>query len=284
MGVYDTKIMMKLSVFIFVVAAFMHHGRAVKVQKMNVIMETHELWSRMDEPSSLKCYYWLDSGDDLPVRIIWKVGDGPRNNKILATCTDFTKQKGKCDQIITNNKDLSVSMKDMMVQLQFDKIQTGDDRNYWCEVQIEDTKHHQLGSDQASTVIRISQQSLPKFHIVITDKSYHQVKLGDDVVLTCTCEGYHCDDVIWYKGPTYNDEYKLVYSKTIGGSSGPNTLQEQAYDGWMGRTSLEGNSLKIEGILPQDNGRYWCEVRSSQFYGIGEWATDASSTTIDIIH
>ena len=39
----------------------------------------------------------------------------------------------------------------------------------------------------------------------------------------------------------------------------------------------------IENLQDSDAGKYWCELRSSSYYGIGEWATDAKSMILDVL-
>uniref|UniRef100_H2Y673 chitinase n=1 Tax=Ciona savignyi TaxID=51511 RepID=H2Y673_CIOSA len=56
-----------------------------------------------------------------------------------------------------------------------------------------------------------------------------------------------------------------------------------AYGVWKDRATLDKNSLIIKGLNESDAGRYWCEISSSGFYGLGETATDAKSTLLEVL-
>ena len=65
----------------------------------------------------------------------------------------------------------------------------GDDRNYWCEVDLEnDESTNEFGFDSASTVLRIfdSGDGLPKFHTVVVDKATNKATIGSSVTLSCS--------------------------------------------------------------------------------------------------
>jgi len=255
--------------------------------KMNIVMEYQEVWSYLGTPSTIKAYYWLDSGLDMPIQVTWKVGDGLMESAMIATCTNFTRQQASCESLDVTDKKYAVTMIDMMVALQISNVELGDDRMYWCEVSIQDGGEFKF--DAASTVMRIhdtEDQSLPKFHQVNTVKSLLQATEGGKITLDCSCDGSHCDDVLWYKGPlkrgNRKDAYEFtpVYSKIQSSELLQHPTDYQAYGDWVGRTQLKGNSLEISELKESDGGRYWCEIRSSNQYTIGEWATDASSVVL----
>lgn len=57
------------------------------------------------------------------------------------------------------------------------------------------------------------------------------------------CEGSHCDDVVWYKGPDNQGSYDLIFTRKSGSRATP--IQFQAYGRWIGKTSLQGTSNQI---------------------------------------
>lgn len=56
----------------------------------------------------------------------------------------------------------------------------------------------------------------------------------------CKGNGYHCDDVNWYKGPANGDDssYKLVYTRTT--HYKPTPTEYKAHNEWVDRATLVG--------------------------------------------
>ena len=60
------------------------------------------------------------------------------------------------------------------------------------------------------------------------------------LVIRCD-NGYHCQDVVWFKGPTdpAASTYDMVYTRTT--HSKPTPTEYKAYGEWLERASLTGN-------------------------------------------
>lgn len=80
----------------------------------------------MNQPVSLECYYWLDSGADYPVTITWKAGSSPKDSIELIKCSGFTKERGECASLQVADEEeqnrLSFLYSDMMTTLHISSV------------------------------------------------------------------------------------------------------------------------------------------------------------------
>nr|ADO85851.1 VCBPC6 [Ciona intestinalis] len=254
-------------------------------QEVDVTLTFEEVTGYLGNSATLECDYTISSGQDLPVTVTWKQGDGPRYAEEIFTCTGYTKEDKSCvNAQVTKIEYLNrIQIANSSPSLVFTKIEAEDNHNYWCQVAIEGSNMGEEQVDMKSVVLRVrGGHESPKMHSVTIEANSVGVE-GADIQLDCDCTGSHCDDVAWFKGPTNDQhtEYDMVYTRTSG--SRPMPTQYVPYGDWKGRASLSGDSLVITGLKASDAGRYWCEMRNAAMYGIGEVATDAKSTVVEII-
>jgi len=67
--------------------------------KINFPSQVEEIFAELGYATQLFCQYSLSSGEDRPVTVTWKVGDGPRFATPIFVCTGWTHTFKTCTSV-----------------------------------------------------------------------------------------------------------------------------------------------------------------------------------------
>lgn len=247
-----------------------------------VFVQDDEISAPMNAVAVLPCEYFLCPKSEIKVKVTWKVGVDPTTAKRVVTCEGYDPANGGCDQMRIDDPGFEGRVG--MVQsdspsLTIFQVAASDNHNFWCQVQTGDNR--ELGSDMKSVVLRVrdSPDERPKFNHVSLQQNLIKASVGETVTLDCSCTGYHCEDVSWYKGPTneWGSSFTNLYTKRTHFRDDPEIIVNEM---WKDRISVDGYRLTLTGLRETDAGRYWCEAKGSGYYALGETGTDAKSLVL----
>nr|XP_039267243.1 uncharacterized protein LOC120342472 [Styela clava] len=237
----------------------------------------------LGETAVVPCHFKICPTTGKQVTVTWKVGMNPSTATRIAKCANYDLNTRSCGSFETFSEDFDdrITMKSGKADLIIKSIRMTDNRNFWCQVQTND--NNELGTDMTSVSIRVLQSDTerPKFNRVILEKQLVESQPGDKIVLKCRCDGHHCDDIAWYKGPTneWGNAYEQIYNKKSRYRMNPDITIASA---WRNRVSFSGFDMAIHSVQENDAGRYWCEVSGAGYYGLGETGTDAKSLVLTV--
>nr|ADO85860.1 VCBPC15 [Ciona intestinalis] len=138
-------------------------------QEVDVTLTFEEVTGYLGNSATLECDYTISSGQDLPVTVTWKQGDGPRYAEEVFTCTGYTKDDKSCvNAQVTKIQYLNrIQIANSSPSLVFTKVEAEDNHNHWCQVSLEGSNLGEEQVDMKSVVLRVrGGNENPKMHSV----------------------------------------------------------------------------------------------------------------------